>query len=150
MAQEFDTHFAVFGAGWFWKPQKKFNTVRGVVDTRVGYTGGRGDKKPTYKSVCGGDGHTEAILIEYDPKVISYHTLLDVFFEMHDPLKTAKTQYSSSIFVCDEEQLRIAEEEVYKLGPLCTTFIEPLTSWTDAEKKHQNYLEKRAVLKRKH
>lgn len=109
----------------------------------MGYTGGQTSSRPTYKSVCRGDGHTEAILIEYDPKIVSYKKLLSIFFEMHDPLKEQKTQYSSSIFVCDEEQLQIAEQEVHKLGPLCTTFVEPLTSWTDAEKKHQKYFEKK-------
>ena len=138
-----NTHFAVFGAGWFWKPQLRFDKVNGVVDTRVGYTGGQSNNKPTYKSVCRGDGHTEAILIEYDPTKVTYRKLLSIFFDMHDPLKEQKTQYSSSIFVCDEEQLEIAEKEVYKLGPQCTTFVEPLTSWTDAEKKHQKYYEKK-------
>ena len=114
-----------------------------MVDTRVGYTGGTGSKKPSYKSVCRGDGHTEAILIEYDPKIVSYRKLLSIFFDLHDPLKEQKTQYSSSIFVCDEEQLELAEKEVYKLGPHCTTFVEPLTSWTDAEKNIKSILKKK-------
>jgi peptide-methionine (S)-S-oxide reductase len=99
--------------------------------------------------VCGGDGHTEAILIEYDPTVVDFESLLGEFFRMHDPLKKQQTQYSSAIFACDENQMEIAKRECYQLGPHCTTFVEPLTSWTDAEKKHQKYLEKRAILKRR-
>ena len=74
-----NTHFAVFGAGWFWKPQLRFDKVNGVVDTRVGYTGGQSNNKPSYKSVCRGDGHTEAILIEYDPTKVTYRKLLSIF-----------------------------------------------------------------------
>ena len=144
------TKLAIFAAGCFWGIEEKFLSQRGVLDTEVGYTGGI-TNEPSYHDVCSGEtGHAEAVRVKFDQDIVSYEELVSLFFEMHDPMKKAKTQYSSSIFVCDEEQLRIAEEEVYKLGPLCTTFIEPLTSWTDAEKKHQNYLEKRAVLKRKH
>ncbi len=118
MSDSQETHFAVFGAGWFWKPQKHFDKILGVVSTRVGYTGGQGEKRPSYKSVCGGDGHTEAILIEYDPTVVDFESLLGEFFRMHDPLKKQQTQYSSAIFACDENQMEIAKRECYQLAQL--------------------------------
>jgi len=112
------------------------------VATTVGYTGGS-SKKPTYETVCAGDGHTEAIRIEYDPSEVTYEQLLDQFYKEHTP-RRAKVQYKSAIWFHDEEQKKIAEATVNAHGGKFVD-IDPVDEWHDAERYHQKYLEKQGA-----
>jgi len=115
------------------------------VNTRVGYIGGE-NKRPTYESVCAGDGHTEAIQIEYDPLEISYDALLDAFYNGHRPSR-GKAQYKSAVWYHDEQQKERLEA---LLGPsLAVIDVEPAKAaaqdgadWHDAEEYHQKYYKK--------
>src|SRR5499426_3716281 len=107
---------AMFGLGCFWGAERKFWQTPGVWSTAVGYAGGL-TPNPTYEEVCSGlTGHTEAVLVVFDPKQVSYDALLRVFWEAHDPTQGMRqgndvgTQYRSAIYVYDDVQRRIAEE----------------------------------------
>lgn len=116
-----------------------------MTGNRVGYTGGT-TRDPTYKSVCAGDGHSEAIKIVYDPSMISYQRLLAIFWKEHNPTRRARTQYRSAIFYHNEEQRKMAEamrEEIERQRGVCFTATEPAQDWYDAEEYHQHYLKKR-------
>mmetsp|Transcript_14989 Transcript_14989/g.34018 ORF Transcript_14989/g.34018 Transcript_14989/m.34018 type:complete len:119 (+) Transcript_14989:444-800(+) len=111
----------------------------GIVETTVGYTGGAA-VDPTYESVCGGDGHTEAIRVEYDPAQVSYEDLLNQFWKGHSPTPS-KVQYKSAIWYHDEEQKSIAKQSVQATG---TTWVDvdEAQKWWDAEEYHQKYYNK--------
>ena len=142
---------AVFAGGCFWCTEAVFNDVAGVTRVESGYTGGT-IADPTYKQVCGGDtGHAEAIRVTFDPNVISYDDLLDIFFATHDPTQLNRqgndvgTQYRSAIFPQDEGQERKAREGIERAsadhdGQIVTT-IEPKGEWYPAEDYHQQYWE---------
>lgn len=142
---------AVLAGGCFWCTEAVFNDVVGVNSVESGYTGGR-VPNPTYEQVCGGDtGHAEAIRITYDPEVISYGELLDIFFAVHDPTQLNRqgndigTQYRSAIFPeneSQEEEARHAREraQAHWDGDVVTT-IEPKSDWWPAEGRHQGYWE---------
>ncbi|HLF17773.1 MAG TPA: peptide-methionine (S)-S-oxide reductase MsrA [Candidatus Omnitrophota bacterium] len=142
---------AMFGAGCFWCVEEDFQKAPGVVSTRVGYSGGKSEN-PTYSQVCSGTtGHTEVTLVEFDPKVISYEQLLEVFFSIHDPTTLNRqgpdigVQYRSVIFYFDDKQRKAAEEVKKKLQAsgrfpkLIVTAIEPAQAFYKAEEYHQNY-----------
>ncbi len=145
---------ATFGGGCFWCMQHPFEELRGVMSTTVGYTGGH-KENPTYEEVCAGDtGHTEAIEILYDPSLINYSKLLDVFWKNIDPTTLNKqfaddgTQYRTAIFYHNEEQKQLAEsskKEMEMSGiydkPIVTE-ITPATTFYKAEEYHQKYYEK--------
>ena len=106
---------ALFGLGCFWGAEKKFWQTPGVYSTAVGYAGGH-TPNPTYREVCSGlTGHTEVVLVVYDPRQISYGELLRVFWENHDPTQGMRqgndvgSQYRSAVYVYDDEQLAAAE-----------------------------------------
>src|ERR1700758_4947812 len=140
---------ATFAAGCFWGPESAFRQVDGVIDVAVGYTGGH-FKNPVYELVCTGrTGHAEAVEIEFDPSVVSYETLLQVFWEIHDPTTLNRqgpdwgTQYRSAIFYHDESQRKAAEasqRELEKSGllhaPIVTQLV-PATEFYRAEEYHQ-------------
>jgi len=146
---------ATFAAGCFWGVEDKFRKVKGVVDTRVGYTGGH-TENPTYEEVCSDKtGHAEAVEITFDPEVISYRELLEIFWKMHNPTTKDRqgfdigTQYRSAVFYHNEEQKKLAEEvkqELDKSGkyekPIVTE-ITPAGPFYQAEEYHQCYLAKR-------
>jgi peptide methionine sulfoxide reductase msrA/msrB len=149
------TEKATFAAGCFWGVEEAFRKVKGVVNTRVGYTGGR-TKNPTYEDVCTNTtGHAEAIEVEFDPSKITYAELLDVFWKMHDPTTLNRqgpdvgTQYRSAIFTHDGAQeeaakaskARLDGSEAYK-GRIVTE-ITPAGEFYPAEEYHQRYHEKR-------
>ncbi len=147
---------AVFGMGCFWGAERRFWQLDGVYTTSVGYAGGY-TPNPTYEEVCTGrTGHTEAVKVVYDPSIVSYDTLLKVFWETHDPTTGFRqgndigTQYRSAIYTTDDEQLDQAKRsrDVYQsvlteqgFGPI-TTEIEPLDEYYFAEDYHQQYLGK--------
>ncbi len=143
---------AAFAAGCFWGVEDTFRHVPGVVASAVGYTGGHTDA-PTYPSVCRHDtGHAETVLVEFDPKLVSYETLLNVFFKNHDP--TTKNyqgpdvgdQYRSAIFTFSGEQDAAARaakaREAVALKHEVVTEIGPLQHFWKAEEYHQQYDEK--------
>ncbi|MGI9532370.1 peptide-methionine (S)-S-oxide reductase MsrA [Lutimonas sp.] len=142
---------ATFGNGCFWCTEAIFQQLKGVKTVLPGYTGGE-VKNPTYKEVCTGTtGHAEAIQITYDPAVIDYRALLDVFFYTHDPTTLNRqggdvgTQYRSAIFFHDKEQQaeavniinQLTAEGVYT-DPIVTEVTE-IDIFYDAEAYHQNY-----------
>jgi peptide-methionine (S)-S-oxide reductase len=143
---------AVLAGGCFWCTEAVFLDVAGVKSVESGYTGGQ-TVNPTYKQVCGGDtGHAEAIRITFDPDVVGYDDLLDIFFATHDPTQLNRqgpdtgTQYRSTIFPQNAAQAEVAkayiaqldEAEVYD-GPIATT-IETGRMFYPAEDYHQDYL----------
>lgn len=147
---------AYFGMGCFWGVERIFWQLPGVYVTSVGYQGGS-DTAPDYRKVCtGATGHTEAVHIVFDPKVISYEQLLKVFFEHHDPTQGNRqgndvgSQYRSAIYYTDEAQrdLALASKEIYaaayaaKGHGAITTEIAPAPKYYVAEDYHQQYLAK--------
>jgi peptide-methionine (S)-S-oxide reductase len=145
---------AVFGLGCFWGAERKFWETPGVYTTAVGYAGGF-TPNPSYEEVCSGrTGHTEAVLVVYDPKQVSYEELLKVFWEEHDPTQgmrqgnDAGTQYRSAIYTSSDDQLKTAEvsREMFEealadagYGEI-TTEIRPAPDFFYAEPYHQQYL----------
>lgn len=140
---------AIFAGGCFWCTEAVFNDVIGVESVESGYIGGS-VPNPTYKQVCGGNtGHAEAVRISYDPAVISYDDLLDIFFHTHDPTTLNRqggdvgTQYRSAIFLASTDQEAAARAAIERAqadwqDPIVTT-IEPLSDWYPAEDYHQEY-----------
>jgi methionine-S-sulfoxide reductase len=149
-----DYELATFAAGCFWGVEALFQQVRGVLETKVGYTGGTAPN-PSYAQVCTGTtGHAEAVQIKYDPKVVSYRELLSIFWRMHDPTTPNRqgpdigTQYRSAIFYHNEEQRIAAEEsreEYDRSGAIArkaVTQIVPASEFFEAEEYHQDYFAK--------
>ena len=140
---------AIFAGGCFWCTEAVFQSLEGVDGVESGYIGGHA-ANPTYKQVCGGDtGHAEAIRISFDPSVISYADLLDVFFATHDPTQLNRqgndigTQYRSAIFPLDAAQADAARDGIERAAadwpaPIVTT-IESASEWYPAEDYHQAY-----------
>lgn len=141
--------FATLGGGCFWCLEAVYVDVRGVVDVESGYSGGRVDR-PTYRAVCEGrTGHAEVVRIEFDPAVISYRQLLEIFFVIHDPTTLNRqgndvgTQYRSVIFFHDVDQERIAHEVIAEVAaasddPVVTEVLPAPVYWR-AEDYHQEY-----------
>jgi len=150
------TRLAVFGMGCFWGVERVFWQLPGVWVTAVGYAGGI-TPNPTYEEVCSGrTGHTEAVLVVYDPKLTSYEALLKAFWEGHDPTQGMRqgndmgTQYRSAIYTYDEAQAKAAaaSRDAYqkalgehRFGSI-TTEIAPAGPFYFAEDYHQQYLAK--------
>jgi peptide-methionine (S)-S-oxide reductase len=152
------TQTAVFGMGCFWGAERIFWQLDGVISTAVGYAGGH-TPNPTYEEVCSGrTGHTEAVLVAFDPAKVSYDTLLATFWEGHDPTQGMRqgndrgTQYRSAIYATDAEQAAAAEaskvayqERLTGAGyGAITTEIRPAADapFFYAEDYHQQYLSK--------
>ena len=145
---------ATFGAGCFWGVEHIFKTVTGVIDTTVGYSGGHTDS-PDYQTVSSGKtGHVEVVDILYNPEIITYEKLLDIFWRMHDPTQLNRqgpdigTQYRSVIFYHTDEQRKTAEKslavfnkkKIFSTGAV--TQIKKFTKFYRAEEYHQDYIEK--------
>ena len=140
---------ATLAAGCFWCVEAVFSRLKGVERVVSGYAGGR-VANPGYREVCGGEtGHAEAVQITFDPEVISFAGLLEVFWRTHDPTTLncqgadVGTQYRSAIFCHDDRQREIAEEskrEAARLwsGPIVTEIV-PFTTFYGAEGYHQGY-----------
>lgn len=147
---------AIFGMGCFWGAERKFWQLRGVRTTAVGYAGGS-TPNPTYEEVCsGGTGHTEVVLVVFDPNEVSFETLLSTFWENHDPTQGMRqgndigTQYRSAIYATSDAQLAAAEASRDAFaGALAraghgaiTTEIRRAPDFFYAEAYHQQYLGK--------
>jgi peptide-methionine (S)-S-oxide reductase len=143
---------AIFAAGCFWGVESTFRAVPGVVATAVGYTGGR-TTDPSYEQVCTHTtGHAEAVLVEFDPKKVSYAQLLDVFFKSHDPTQLnaqgpdVGDQYRSAIFTFDDAQTKLAKStrasfQKQTSDPIVTLIV-PVAPFWIAEGYHQQWHEK--------
>lgn len=144
---------ALVGAGCFWGVEEILRKIPGIVSTEVGYAGGT-TPNPTYEMVCSGaTGHAEVVLINFDPEIISYEQVLDVFFRLHDPTTLNRqhndigTQYRSVIFAYDENQAEIAKQVIEKVNaskvfanPVVTQVIPFKNNYYRAEEYHQDYL----------
>lgn len=145
------TSLATLGGGCFWCLEAVYQQLEGVQNVVSGYSGGH-VANPTYEEVCGKKtGHAEVIQVTFDPAVVSYRDILEVFFSIHDPTTMNRQggdigpQYRSVIFYHDDEQRRTAEEIVAELtaehafdSPIVTE-IQPLDVFHAAEQYHQNY-----------
>jgi peptide-methionine (S)-S-oxide reductase len=146
---------ATLGAGCFWGVEATFRRLAGVKDTQVGYTGGKLNN-PTYKDVCTDKtGHAEVLEVTFDPAVISYRDILEVFWDNHNPTTLNRqgpdvgTQYRSAIFYHSPEQKIEAEKsrdaaQARFPRPIVTEIV-PATEFWRAEEYHQQYLEKRGL-----
>jgi len=142
---------ATLAGGCFWCLEAVYDEVKGVQGVESGYAGGHVDN-PSYRAVCNGDtGHAEVIQVHFDPNVVSYRDLLNVFFAIHDPTTLNRqgadvgTQYRSAIFYHDDEQKKTAEELIKDLNaqqiwdrPIVTE-VAPLDKFYMAEDYHQEY-----------
>jgi peptide methionine sulfoxide reductase msrA/msrB len=147
-----NTQRAIFASGCFWGTEYHFQKARGVLQTAVGYTGGR-TEKPTYKEVCSGTtGHAEAVEVIFNPEKISYEELVKLFFETHDPTQVNRQgpdigdQYRSEIFYLDEQQKGTAQKLVDLLktkGYNVATRLTKASSFWNAEDYHQDYYMKK-------
>jgi peptide-methionine (S)-S-oxide reductase len=142
---------ATLGGGCFWCLEAVFENVKGVEKVESGYTGGA-TPNPTYRAVCNGDtGHAEVVQVTFDPGIISYREILEIFFGTHDPTTLnrqgadAGTQYRSAIFHHTPEQKQIAEALIKELtdadtfGRPIVTEVVPLETFHRAEEYHQGY-----------
>lgn len=142
---------ATLAGGCFWCLEAVYDQMKGVASVESGYIGGQLDH-PSYETVCGGGtGHAEAVRITFDPALVTYRELLEVFFVIHDPTTLNRqghdigTQYRSAIFYHSAEQKQVAEEviasfskeQVYS-NPIVTEVV-PATTWYEAEPYHQEY-----------
>lgn len=142
---------ATLGGGCFWCVESAFQQVKGIAKVQSGYTGGH-TEHPTYEQVCAGDtGHAEVAQLTYDPEVISYRQILEIFFTLHDPTQVNRqgndigTQYRTSIFYHDDEQHQQAEDIIQELTDSDTfddpivTEVTKLETFYPAEDYHENY-----------
>jgi peptide-methionine (S)-S-oxide reductase len=144
-------NIATLAGGCFWCLEAVYDQMQGVVAVESGYMGGQVDH-PTYDAVCSGrTGHAEAVRISFDPALVSYRELLEVFFVIHDPTTLNRqghdvgTQYRSAIFYHGLEQKQVAEEVIAAItkegiysGPIVTQ-VEQAGTWYEAEPYHQEY-----------
>lgn len=144
---------ATFAGGCFWCTEAVYKEIKGVKEVTSGYIGGK-NPNPTYKQVCTGlTGHAEAVEIEYDPDLVPYEKLLEVFFATHDPTTLnrqgadAGTQYRSGVFYHDDEQKQIAEKVIDRLDAAkvfpqrIVTEVTEASTFYPAEDYHQDYFE---------
>ena len=142
---------ATFGTGCFWCTETLFEKLKGVESAVSGYSGGT-TENPTYKQVCTGEtGHAEVIQVTYDPSIISFTELLEVFWKVHDPTTLNRqgndvgTQYRSAVFYHNEHQQKEAEEIINELNAVkaydnpIVTQVEKFEAFYKAKSSHQNY-----------
>ncbi|MFG6115283.1 peptide-methionine (S)-S-oxide reductase MsrA [Halobacillus sp. MO56] len=145
---------AIFAAGCFWGVEAWFERINGVEQTRVGYSGGNVES-PSYELVkTGKTGHAESVKVDFDPEKISYESLIDAFFECHNPTTRNRqgedigSQYRSIIFYTDETQLQAAEQKLSEWnqkGVFRTEIVTEIVEagpFYEAEEYHQKYLQK--------
>jgi len=146
-----DTEIAVFGAGCFWCVEAIYQRVNGVIAVESGYAGGHVENPSYNQVITGKTGHAEVARVEFNPDMISYEEMLEVFWHTHNPTTLNRqgadvgTQYRSAIFYLNDEQKEIAEKSLNKTdasdlwGDPIVTEISPLTNYSKAEDYHQNY-----------
>ena len=138
--------------GCFWKPEENFRNKPGIIETEVGYAGGK-KQNITYEEVCvGNTGHAEVVRLSFDETVVSFKKILDLFFKMHDPTQKdmqypdVGTQYRSEIFYESDEQQKEAEEILNQVNKMfdgkIKTNISKINNYCKAEEYHQKYIEK--------
>ena len=143
---------AVLGLGCFWGPEKKFSKIEGIVETEVGYCGGK-MPNTTYKDVCTGEtNHAEVVKLTFDPEKISFEQIIELFFEFHDPTTLNRqgvdigTHYISEIFYNNDKQKNISLSMIDKLNKKfeskITTKVSEIKNYTKAEEYHQKYFDK--------
>jgi peptide-methionine (S)-S-oxide reductase len=149
---------AIFAAGCFWGVESAFREAEGVLDVTVGYSGGT-TKDPTYEQVCTDTtGHAESVLVKFDPEIVSYDKLLEIFWSIHDPTTKNRqgpdfgTQYRSAVFYLSDVQRDKAvasKERLQRSGKLgrreIVTEISPAGNFYPAEEYHQRYHEKHHI-----
>lgn len=153
MIEQNNIDLATFGSGCFWCTEAIFEQLNGVKSVVSGYSGGEGEN-PTYKEICGGEtGHAEVTQISFDPEIISFTELLEVFWKTHDPTTLNRqgadigTQYRSVVFFHNEEQEKLAKEYKSKLtaanifNTAIVTEITKFDEFYSAEDYHQDYYE---------
>jgi peptide-methionine (S)-S-oxide reductase len=145
------TEVATLGGGCFWCLEPVYDQLRGVISVESGYSGGHVEN-PSYRAVCGGNtGHAEVVRITFDPSVVSFRELLEIFFTIHDPTTLNRqgndvgTQYRSVIYYHSPEQEKVAREVINEVNqaklwpkPLVTE-VSPITNYYEAEDYHQEY-----------
>lgn len=151
MSQQSTSDVAILGGGCFWCTEAVYLEVRGVTRVESGYMGGTAPD-PTYEQVCAGTtGHAEVVRLEFDPDVIAYRDILEIFFTIHDPTTPNRqgndvgTQYRSVIFTTSPEQDATARKVMAEMAavwdaPIVTEVL-PAAAWYKAEDYHQNYFE---------
>lgn len=152
------TDIAIFGGGCFWCLEPVFKRLKGIVSVETGYAGGH-FKEPSYEAVCTGNtGHAEVVKIEFEPKIISYETLLEVFFSMHDPTTPNRqgadigTQYRSIILFKDKDQMETAQRFIDNLRKEkifnrdIVTEIKKFEDYYPAEDYHQDYYDNNSFM----
>jgi len=150
------TEFATFGAGCFWGVEAQFRALNGVLDATSGYMGGPAN--PSYREVCSGTtGHAEVVQVQFDAELVSYETLLDLFFEMHNPTTLNRqgpdvgSQYRSVVFFHSADQQKAAYKAIAaidqsgKWPQAVVTQVQEAMQFWPAEEYHQRYLEKRGL-----
>lgn len=149
MTEQTAGEVAILGGGCFWCLEAVFLEARGVTRVESGYMGGHVDQ-PSYEAVCSGTtGHAEVVRLQFDPAVISYHDILEIFFTIHDPTTLNRqgndvgTQYRSVIFTTSPEQAAVARQVMCEMRLVwdaeLVTAIAPQQTWYKAEAYHQNY-----------
>ncbi len=145
-------NIVLLGSGCFWHPEMVFHSTDGVLNTKVGYAGGTTDN-PTYSEVCSGQtGHAEVVKVEFDPNILDYSKLLDIFWDIHDPTQINRqgvdigTQYRSCIFTDYEPYIEITKNAIKIIDrskrfdrPISTILYESMIFF-EAENYHQKYL----------
>jgi peptide-methionine (S)-S-oxide reductase len=146
---------AIFAAGCFWGVEADFRDIPGVLDAEAGYTGGH-TENPSYREVCSDrTGHAEAVRVTFDADQVSYETLLDAFWDLHDPTQLNRqgpdvgTQYRSAVFFTDDAQREAAQAAKARAQtrfsrPIVTEIL-PAAPFFRAEDYHQRYLEKQGL-----
>lgn len=148
MSQQIE-HMATLGGGCFWCTEAVFQQIRGITRIESGYSGGQ-VHQPTYEQICTGKtGHAEVVRLAFDPAVISYTDILDIFFTIHDPTTLNRqgadsgTQYRSVIFYHDQAQKVDAQDTIKKMSSIwdvpIVTELSPAPQFYIAEDYHQNY-----------
>tara|TARA_B100001167_G_scaffold95628_1_gene58133 strand:- start:20 stop:478 length:459 start_codon:yes stop_codon:yes gene_type:complete len=146
---------ALLAAGCFWGVEEVFRTTNGIIDTKVGYSGGN-KINPTYEEVCTGNtDHAEVVKVEYDESIITYDQILNIFFANHNPTQLNRqgpdvgTQYRSSIFYLNDNQKSQAEQKINSLqenfNNNIVTEIKKATEFYLAEEYHQEYVAKGGI-----
>ncbi len=154
MSENQNQEMATLAGGCFWCLEAVYRDLRGVVHVESGYTGGE-TLNPTYEQVCSGTtGHAEVVQLTFNPQIVSFKELLEVFFTIHDPTTLNRqgadigTQYRSAIFYHSPEQKRVAEETIAELDAAkvwdakIVTQLAPLEEYYKAEDYHQEYFER--------